>query len=642
MPTMAQTQGNGNDESTPTTIHTSSSSTSMRPPSTDPTHSSNTSQVPTGINPPLPDVPPKVLVKPRPEHQGSNKSSISRPGSTSRSDTEPPVTSDYVMVDSNVDNRTPTERVARTRSRAQSFSGGTTVRMVFPSAAGVIPDVPNLRNFSDSTMGPHQKKPRREPGYGEYVEQSGAQRHQHGPPTVAITNVSVSTEGPDSHMPGSMPTQMVYEHHSGGITGMVKSFMSGSSNQTPRDREMEKLKAEINKRNIELENHKAEIRRLQRDMRAQINSSNSLQSHRQKLTEANSTLQYELINIKQQLEETKTLADIRGKELIGAQKFLSKADAISISDLKEKVLALNDEIFQAAASLGETIVHQVHGLTEEDMNRLYNEVMQMIGEPVTRMLVDEGQKPNAEANPLLVQSVLQIFMTNVCSSKIELWVPNDPKISDFFTAVYMNIQNAEEPAVSGRWRALTQAHTRPFTDGWKEDLISRMMKVFKVASWRTPDKNQRVSFEGKLVPIFKAVEDLRIALGEKITSSDIHVSLVPPNSRFDASWMDDAFADARAKPVQGGPAQRVVGTTGFGLKKAIVGKRSPSGELMFESVLAPKVTLESTLNEALNPPPRVPKPVRKTTIPATGRGVVNPNSRRNEGDAQSGNGADLA
>ncbi|PPQ64187.1 hypothetical protein CVT24_008561 [Panaeolus cyanescens] len=384
-------------------------------------------------------------------------------------------------------------------------------------------------------------------------------------------------------------------HPSGGITDMVKPFMSSSSNQTPRDREMEKLKAEIQKRNTELANHKAEIKRLQREMRAQVNSINALQSDRQRLNEANNSLQSELISVKQQLKEVTTLADTQGKELIGAQKFMPKADPISISDLKGKVSALNDEIFQAAASLGETIVPHVYELTEEDMNRLYNDAVQIVGEPLTQMLVDEGRKPNAEANPLLVQAVLQVFMTKICSSKVQLWIPNDPKISDFITAVYTNIQGSEKPAVSGQWRALTQAHTRPVTAGWKEDLISKMMKLFKVASWRTPDKNQRQSFEGKLIPIFKAVEDLRIALSEKITSVDIHVSLVPPNSLFDASWMDDAFADARAKPVPGGPRQRVVGTTGFGLKKPIVGKRDASGGLVFESVLAPNVILESTL-----------------------------------------------
>jgi len=168
------------------------------------------------------------------------------------------------------------------------------------------------------------------------------------------------------------------------------------------------------------------------------------------------------------------------------------------------------------------------------------------------------------------------------------------------------------------------------------------MNIIKIAAWKMPDKDQRLSFEGKLVPIFKAVEDLRIAIGEKITSADIRVSLVPPQSRFDASWMDDAFADARVKVAATGPIQCVVGTTGFGLKKVIAAeKRGPSGELLYESVLSPKVILESTLNEALNPPPRQPKPARKATAPTGGRNAAGPNQRRKENDPQAGNEVDL-
>ncbi|KAF9047640.1 hypothetical protein BJ165DRAFT_1467405, partial [Panaeolus papilionaceus] len=256
-------------------------------------------------------------------------------------------------------------------------------------------------------------------------------------------------------------------------------------------------------------------------------------------------------------------------------------------------------------------------MTEDDTKRMYGEVLQLIGEPIGNLLMEEGRKPNADPNPLLVLVVLQVFMTQVCASKIELWVPNDPKISDFFASVYANIQNAEEPAVSGRWRALTQTHTRACTQGWKEGFISSLMNIIKIAAWKMPDKDHRTSFEAKLVSIFKAVEDLRIAIGEKITSADIRVSLVPPQSLFNASWMDDAFADARATVSRTGPIQCVVGTTGFGLKKVISAeKRGPSGELLYESVLSPKVILESTLNEALNPPPprRKSKPGSKPAL----------------------------
>ena len=60
-------------------------------------------------------------------------------------------------------------------------------------------------------------------------------------------------------------------------------------------------------------------------------------------------LQNELTIVHQQLEDAEHLSEVRGKVLVGAQVFLTKADTISISEVGEKVTALNEDIFQAAA-----------------------------------------------------------------------------------------------------------------------------------------------------------------------------------------------------------------------------------------------------------------------------------------------------
>jgi hypothetical protein len=53
------------------------------------------------------------------------------------------------------------------------------------------------------------------------------------------------------------------------------------------------------------------------------------------------------------------------------------------------------------------------------------------------------------------------------------------------------------------------------------------------------------AFELKLPAIFKAVEDLRLALGEKVTSIDLEVNVVRPGALFDHRWMEDGYGDAR-------------------------------------------------------------------------------------------------
>ncbi|KAF9047636.1 hypothetical protein BJ165DRAFT_1467389 [Panaeolus papilionaceus] len=279
-------------------------------------------------------------------------------------------------------------------------------------------------------------------------------------------------------------------------------------------------------------------------------------------------------------------------------------------------------------------------MTDEDTSGMYRDALQLIGEPIATMLVEAARQPNDDPNPLLVQVVLQVFMTRVCASKIELWMPNDQKISNVFTNLYAKIVDTEEQATAGQWRALTQKHLTirvpSSTIGWKEDLISSLMKIFKIAAWRIPDKEECLSFEGKLVPIFEAVEDLRIAIGEKITSADIRLSLVPPNSQFFASRMDDVFCDERVKVAPIRPIQSVIGTTGFGLKMPIPGQRDPkSGELLYGSVFSPKVILESTLKEALDPPSHKSKPVHKPTMPVGGHKAADPSSLQHQKQSDS-------
>ena len=48
-----------------------------------------------------------------------------------------------------------------------------------------------------------------------------------------------------------------------------------------------------------------------------------------------------------------SLSETHGKELTGAHVFLPEADGLSISELIQRVDGLNDEIYEAAASLGE-------------------------------------------------------------------------------------------------------------------------------------------------------------------------------------------------------------------------------------------------------------------------------------------------
>jgi len=163
------------------------------------------------------------------------------------------------------------------------------------------------------------------------------------------------------------------------------------------------------------------------------------ENKRQKDTIQN--FQQELSNMGLELQEYKTLSDNRGKELISHRVFMTKADFLSVLDLKDMANTLNDEIFQASASLGHSLIHHKHGLTPEEMEAAYAGVCRTASEPLARILVRETKKPEPEfINPLLVEVVLEMILVHFCSAKIESWFPGAKETSDFLTAIYSEIR----------------------------------------------------------------------------------------------------------------------------------------------------------------------------------------------------------
>ena len=144
-----------------------------------------------------------------------------------------------------------------------------------------------------------------------------------------------------------------------------------------------------------------------------------------------------------ELQDHKNLSEIRGRELVGAQVFfLTRADLLSISDVKDKVNALNEENFQASASLVDSLVHTKYELAKEDWDAAFSEACRAVSEPLARGLVKETQKPEPEVNPLLVQVVLEMYLVSFCSSKIESWFPGTRDTSDFLASIYTEIRQS--------------------------------------------------------------------------------------------------------------------------------------------------------------------------------------------------------
>jgi len=166
----------------------------------------------------------------------------------------------------------------------------------------------------------------------------------------------------------------------------------------------------------------------------------------QRLQETLEAMSLEIKGVTKRYEEAKLLSETRGKELLGAQVFLTKADGLSISELIQKVDGLNDEIYQAAASLGESIIQkkvepseQIHCPPDES-----TAAEAVLGPPLCKVLRTRAKKTDEGINPLLVQITLQTFFSVFLVNRIRCWTPIDLAFDTVLEQLYQRIWSSSE------------------------------------------------------------------------------------------------------------------------------------------------------------------------------------------------------
>lgn len=179
----------------------------------------------------------------------------------------------------------------------------------------------------------------------------------------------------------------------------------------------------------------------------------------------------------------------------------------------------------------------------------------------------------------------------------------------------------EDQAVAGRWRSLARAHLRYSTFEWTKQISVFISCVMNTAGWTCPTEGLK-QFETRLGSIFKALQDLRKATGEDVTSSDLEVYTVRAGENFDHQYMEDAYSDGRLDNENGNgkgkgtqAPERVSTMGGLGLGRVFFMKaqdpcnpRGGGGEggperimKLMELLSIPQVVLEGTISELLEP-----------------------------------------
>lgn len=160
-------------------------------------------------------------------------------------------------------------------------------------------------------------------------------------------------------------------------------------------------------------------------------------------------LQHERNGLSQDLENTTNLSNARGNELAGAQAFLTKADSISAVELRDVVDALNEEIFQTAAALGDCIVRKKYDSSDDELRTCIKRLRPVVGKGFLQILSAQSapEYSRRTVNPLLAQVVAQVILVDRCKYEVDRWDPNRSDLSNGLTELYRGMQ------VSGKCRS---------------------------------------------------------------------------------------------------------------------------------------------------------------------------------------------
>ena len=112
----------------------------------------------------------------------------------------------------------------------------------------------------------------------------------------------------------------------------------------------------------------------------------------------------------------------------------------------------------------------------------------------------------------------------------------------------------------------------------------------------------------QLLPsIFKAINELRMAIGEKILSADLDIIAFEYDRTYDPAKMNVAYSASGGRHSSGKQTPEViVGTVGIGLKKLITERSrhrsaKDSDVQQYQILIPAEIVLKSTFDKALGP-----------------------------------------
>ena len=353
----------------------------------------------------------------------------------------------------------------------------------------------------------------------------------------------------------------------------------------------EKQKAEISRLGEAEEMLKGKVGRRE-DRILQLD--HDLEKMRNSLQEAEKVHARQTQGMQEQLKRTEELLAARSAELFGAQAFLSTADRLSEMEVLNIVYELNENIYQAAASLAEEWIKM------EPPDKMVLDLASRQRHPALVQLARNGDLTGLT---FLIQSHLCYYATIMTSSwacKRDFVLTKDLyqrlSASGEYPIIYAKwyvtyIRKIEEQAVSARWRSLTHSYLSappPNAESLADELAKVLDETGSSQSSEQLTKFVRTAALDRIEEVIQTAQRLEKVFMVDITSCDMSLIFHSSDVLFDDAKMANEFGtDGAAMP---GRRERVAGTTEVGVQKSLC--RKPGEPRHVEILLKPKVVLE--------------------------------------------------
>ncbi|KDR69816.1 hypothetical protein GALMADRAFT_230475 [Galerina marginata CBS 339.88] len=370
-----------------------------------------------------------------------------------------------------------------------------------------------------------------------------------------------------------------------------------------RDEEVEAKKAAVLSHAEEIDGLRKRVVDLERDLDGARQQNRTLVDRTKNLGVRSGQLEGELHRANTEHLQVIELLGVRTAELKGAQAFLTKADQLSGADVIKLVEELNAEIMQTAATMAEELVIEQKKVEVEEneqesdeMTEAYTRTEEIVGPRMAELL----KSSEHHEDPILIQIALQASMSAYTHWIVSSWCFESPEDEHMLSEIYARVREAEEQAVSGRWRQLTRTHLQRML-AQEPDLTSDMADAFArivvTAGLKenTATVHERImnKFGENISTVMKLAQRLNKKIGEGITSCDLEALYIAPDVSYNDTVMEDAIGTTPGKKA-GSASETVLCTTDLGLVRAekVTGT---SGDWHESVLLRPKVVLHSGL-----------------------------------------------